>query len=58
MPKKKIEATYNELVIMQESAQLRGILDFYDYDEEKEMFFVMRGDDHEVLKPLNFTEGR
>jgi hypothetical protein len=51
---KDYEKLAEELKGFQEIAELNAVLEFYDYDEKEDVWFVLPEEEWTGLRPLNF----
>jgi len=51
---KDCEKLVRELKEFQEVAELNAVLEFYDYSEEEDVWFVLSEEEWTGLRPLNF----
>jgi hypothetical protein len=51
---KNYERLAKELKEFQEIAELNSVLEFYDYNEEMDVWFVLPEEEWTRLRPLNF----
>jgi hypothetical protein len=51
---KDYEKLAGELKKFQEVAELNSVLEFYDYDEREDVWFVLPEEEWTGLRPLNF----
>jgi hypothetical protein len=51
---KDCEKLVRELKEFQEIAELNSVLEFYDYDEKEDIWFILPEEEWLELRPLNF----